>query len=144
MFEFLFGGKKKMELIRELVEQRMMDEGYTDIEYKLRIKQMGNVELMSTPEANLVTILETVLQLQKRGALLVPILNKIEDHRKRLGHDPDTFNTIMEIARDIKTSGDGFVMYCKYRMDIETGGVMTEGQFMRAMEQAMPILTRNA
>ena len=141
VFEFMLGGKKKLELIRELLEQRMMDEGYTDMEFKLHIKQMGNLQLLSTPEANLVTIIQTVLRMQKSGALLVTILKTIEDQRKPLGQDPAEFYDILQIAGDVRTSGDAFVFYCKYRMDVETGGIMSEDQFIRAMEQAMPVLT---
>lgn len=143
MFEFMLGGKKKkIELIRELVEQRMMDEGFTDMEFKLHIKQMGSLQLLATPEANLVTIIQTVLRMQKSGALLVTILETIEEQRKSIGHDPAEYYDILRIAGDAKTAGDGFVFYCKYRMDVETGGIMTDQQFIRSMEQAMPVLTR--
>lgn len=49
MFDFLFGGKRKLELIRELLEQRMRDLGFDDMESRLKVKELGNVELMGTP-----------------------------------------------------------------------------------------------
>ena len=41
MFDFIFGGKRKLELIRELLEQRMKEEGFDDIDSRLRVKELG-------------------------------------------------------------------------------------------------------
>ena len=45
MFDFVFGGKQKLELIRELLEQRMRGIGFDDMDSKLQIKQMSNFQL---------------------------------------------------------------------------------------------------
>lgn len=66
MFDFLFGGKKKLELIRELVEQRMRDVGFDDMDSRLKVKQLSNLQLMGTPEAAIVTIIEATLKMQQR------------------------------------------------------------------------------
>lgn len=39
MFGFLFGGDRKLSLIRELLEQRMRRSGYNDLEYRLEVKR---------------------------------------------------------------------------------------------------------
>lgn len=140
MFDFLFGGKKKIELIRELLEQRMMDEGYVEMEFKLQIKQMGNTQLMAVPEATLVTILEAVIKLQKQGLLINQIIAKIEDHRRRIGHDPDEFQHIAQVAKGHDTAGMAVPLYCKYRVDLEHRGIMSEDQFANAMEKAVTTL----
>jgi hypothetical protein len=41
MFNFLFGGKQKLELIRELLEKRMREEGFDDMDSRLQVKQLG-------------------------------------------------------------------------------------------------------
>jgi len=135
MFDFLFGGKKKIELIRELVEQRMRDHGFDDMEWRLKVKTLGNMELMGTPEAAIVTIIETVLKMQKRGMLLWQILESIESHRSSLGHNPSDFAEILEVARG-RDAGESVPMYALYRVNLEAPGRVTEDQFFNAFSQA--------
>ena len=56
MFDFAFGGKRKLELIRELLEQRMREEGFDDMDSRLQVKQLGKLQLLGTPEGGIVTI----------------------------------------------------------------------------------------
>jgi hypothetical protein len=141
MFDFLFGGKKKLELIRELLEQRMLDLGYDDMKYRLHIKQMGNMELMGSPEAAIVTIIESVLKLQRQGVLLGGIIHTIEDHRKSLGRDETEFRRILAIATgSISKAGDAIPDYCYYRIGIEHPGKMSEDQFANAFTKATTAL----
>lgn len=141
MFDFLFGGKKKIELIRELVEQRMRDHGFTDIDSRLKVKELGNMELMGTPEAAIVTIIETVITAQRRGMLLGQILLELESHRKSLGHNPSDFNEILDMARG-PSAGDAVPFYAFYRINIEAPGRVTEDQFFNAFNQAAQVLAR--
>lgn len=62
MFEFVVGGKRKLELIRELLEQRMREEGFDDMGSRLRVKELGKLQLLGTPEGAIVTIVETVFK----------------------------------------------------------------------------------
>jgi hypothetical protein len=141
MFDFLFGGKKKIELIRELLEQRMRDLGYDDMEYRLHIKQMGNMELMGSPEAAIVTIIESVLKLQSQGVLLGGVIHNIEDHRKSLGHDETKFRRILAMATgSISQAGEAIPEYCFYRISIEQPGKMSQEQFAKAFTQATTAL----
>ena len=93
MFDFAFGGKRKLELIRELLEQRMREEGFDDMDSRLKIKELGRLQLIGTPEGAIVTIVETVIKSQKQGALLTSILSSIENHRNSLGSNPKEFLT---------------------------------------------------
>ena len=43
MFDFMFGGKRKLELIRELLEQRMREEGFDDMDSRLKVKELGKL-----------------------------------------------------------------------------------------------------
>jgi len=139
MFDFMFGGKKKLNLIRELLEQRMMDEGYGASPYKLQIKQMGNLELMSTPEGALVTILETVMRLQRKGVLLAQILSDIEKHRAKIGHEPDRFDEIIRVATSAQ-HGMAVPLYVQYRIDLEHPNLLTEEQLEHAASEAVDAL----
>ena len=95
MFDFLFGGKRKLELIRVLVEQRLRESGFDDMECRLHVKQLNNLDLSSSPEGSVVSILETIIECQKRGMLLRPILESIENFRKKFkGHDPVFFSKL--------------------------------------------------
>jgi len=139
MFEFLFGGKKKLELIRELLEQRMRDHGFNDMEYRIRVKEMSNFQLMGTPEGAIVTIIENVFKMQKQGLLLGQILLSIEEHRKTLGQDAKEFNDILKIAGG-NSAGDAVPMYTFYRLNVEAPGKVTEEQFINAFSQATNFL----
>ena len=139
MFEFLFGGKRKIELIRELLEQRMRDCGYDDIEYRLKVKEMSNFQLMGTPEGAIVTIIENVFKMQKQGLLLGQILLSIEEHRKTLGQNAKEFDDILKIARG-NSAGDAVPMYTFYRLNVEAPGKVTEEQFINAFTQATNFL----
>lgn len=143
MFDFLFGGKKKVELIRELLEQRMREAGFDDIESRLKIKQLSNAQLMSTPEACVVTIIETVLKMQKQGALLSQIISGIENHRSSLGHDSSQFQEILNMSRGSSSeAGAAVPMYAFYRVSLEAPGRMTEEQFETTFSQAVSILAK--
>ena len=56
MFDFIFGDKRKAELIRELLKQRTRADSFDDIEYRLKIKSMGNFQLIGTLEGTIVTL----------------------------------------------------------------------------------------
>lgn len=137
MFDFIFGGKRKLELIRELLEQRMREEGFDDMDSRLRVKQLGKLQLLGTPEGGIVTIVETVITSQRQGALLASILSSIENNRKVLGSDPHDFAEIMKLASGPQ-AGDSVGAYCFYRLNIEHPGRVSIEQCMRALEQCAP------
>lgn len=134
MFDFIFGGKRKLELIRELLEQRMREVGFDDMDSRLRVKELGKLQLMGTPEGAIVTIVETVIKSQRQGALLASILSSIENHRKSLGSDPQEFAEIIELARSPQ-AGNSVGAYCFYRLNIEHPGRVSFEQCMRALDQ---------
>lgn len=134
MFDFIFGGKRKLELIRELLEQRMREEGFDDMDSKRRLKELGKFQLLGTPEGGIVTIVETVIMSQRKGALLASILLSIENHRRSLGSDPQEFNEILELAKGPQ-AGHSVGAYCFYRINIEHPGLVSMEQCMRALVQ---------
>lgn len=135
MFEFLFGGNRKLELIRELLEQRMREEGFDDMDSRLKVKQLGKVQLMGTPEGAIVTIVETVIKSQRQGALLAHILSSIENHRGSLGSDSQLFSRIVDIASGAQ-AGESVGMYCLYRLSIEHPGRVSHEQCIKALDQS--------
>lgn len=141
MFDFIFGGKQKIELIRELLEQRMRGMGYDDMQSKIHIKKMGNFELIGTPEGTLVSIIELIIKMQKSGMLIWQIIDKLENHRHKTGHDPVDFNHIMSVAKSAETAGDAVPMYCQYRLMLEYPNQhISEEDFTNAMMQATTFL----
>ena len=134
MFDFMFGGKRKMELIRELLEQRMREEGFDDMDSRLKVKELGSLQLIGTPEGGLVTIVDTFVKSQRQGVLLSQILASIENHRKSLGSDPQKFSEIIEIARGAE-AGYSVGFYCHYRLGIEHPGLFSLEQCMKAFNQ---------
>ena len=129
------GKNKKSALIRELLELRMAEEGFADTKDKLRIKSLGKFALLSTPEGTIVTIIETVIKLQKRTASLHQILHSIENHRKRIGHSHEHFDKILESSMS-DTPGMSVIYYCIYRISLEYPGILTDEQVLKASEKA--------
>jgi hypothetical protein len=143
MFDFIFGGKRKLELIRELVEQRMRDIGFDDMEWRLKVKEMGNFELMGTPEGTIVTIIENVFKLQKQGLMIGQILMAIENQRKSTGQNSAEFMEILNIASgSIDDAGSAIPVYCFYRMNMEYPDKINEDQFMNAFSQAVNVMSK--
>jgi len=143
MFDFIFGGKRKLELIRELVEQRMRDIGFDDMESRLKVKEMGNFQLMGTPEGTIVTIIENVFKLQKQGLMIGQILMAIENQRKSTGQNSAEFMEILNIASgSIDDAGSAIPVYCFYRMNMEYPDKINEDQFMNAFSQAVNVMSK--
>jgi hypothetical protein len=140
MFEFLFGGKRKLELIRELLEQRMREAGFDDLESRLKVKELNNTLLSGTPEAAIVTIVETTLKMQKQGILLFNILSAMENHRGSLGRNADTFNEILQVSRG-PDAGYAVPMYIHYRVNLEAPGRMSADQIERAIAQCIQVFS---
>lgn len=138
MFDFLFGGKKKIELIRELLEQRMRDLGFNSMEHRLAVKNMGTKQLIGTPEGTMVTIISTVLKMSSKGMLLHHTLDGIEQHRLGSTHD---FQEILDLAKGAPDeSVAALAAYSFYRINLEHPGRMTVEQFTNAFEQACEAL----
>lgn len=141
MFDFIFGGKKRIELIRDLLEQRMADHGYSDLSYRLKIKQMGNLELIGTPEGSIVTIVATVIDGQKSKMSLYQILESIEKNRRKTGQNYAAYISILNLTRgNPEQAGLAVPEYCLYRLNLEYPDVMTYGQFENAFSQAVEVL----
>ena len=149
MFGFSFGEKRKfsaeqkLELVRVLLQQRMNDLGFVDTESKLHIKQMGDMELMGTAEATIITIIEIVLKLQKDGHMIRGIIQAIEDQRASLGQNPSEFRDILNMAAgSVGNAGDAIPEYCWYRINIEYPDSMNEEQLINVFTQATNALVQ--
>ena len=144
MFDFIFGGKKKLELIRELLEQRMRGIGFDDMEYRLKIKEMSNFQLIGTPEGTLVSIVEMVIKLQRQGMLISQILQTIENHRKSTGQNLNEFTEILNSTRGTtEQASEAIPGYCYYRINYEYPGHITLEQFTNAFLQATQVLMKS-
>jgi len=132
----LFGANKKTTLIRELLEQRMRRSGYDELDYRLNIKRLSSLKLMGTPEALIVTVIKTVVKGQKKGILLTQILQSIEGHRKRIGHDSNKFNKILKISGG-SNPGNSVSLYCGYRIFLEHDSLLDQDEVEEVVEQAI-------
>jgi hypothetical protein len=124
MFDFLFGGEKKLSLIRELLEQRMRRAGFDQMEYRLEVKRLGKIQILGTPEAAVVTIVETLIKMVKQEVPAFQIIESIENHRKNLGHNASEFREIINIAKS-EDFGPSLFQYCRYRMSLEHNSLLT-------------------
>tara|TARA_B110000503_G_scaffold95977_1_gene144423 strand:- start:1272 stop:1700 length:429 start_codon:yes stop_codon:yes gene_type:complete len=136
MFDFLFGGAKKLSLIRELLEQRMRRSGYDELEYRLEVKRLGNTQLVGSPEGTIVTILETIFKMQKNGMMLGQIITSIENHRQKIGNDQNEFNQILKVAQGANP-GECVTQYCSYRIYIEHNSMLNPSEVEDVIMEAM-------
>jgi hypothetical protein len=141
MFDFMFGGKRKLELIRELLEQRTREIGFNDMESRLKIKEMSNFQLIGTAEGTIVSIIEIVLKMQKQGHFIRNIIETIENQRKGLGQNLDEYLEILKITRGTpEQASEAIPEYCFYRINLEYPGQITEDQFANAFMKATQML----
>jgi len=136
--DFLFGGKRKIALIRELIELRGKSSGLSDIEARVKSKELGRFTLISTPESCLVTIIESIVLFQKKEEFLVVILKRIEDHRKRIKGSHPVFKNIIEMA--IRNEPMTILDYCYYRISVEHPGAMSKEQFLELFKVCSEVL----
>ena len=78
--------------------------------------------------------------MQKNGVLLGNILSSLEDHRKRLGQDLDTYKDILKVSQGSQ-AGLSVPMYVHYRVSIEAPGRMRNDQVNRTIEQTITAFT---
>jgi hypothetical protein len=121
LFGLITGRDKKLPLIRELIRKRYQRSGgsFAFIQAEDEIDRLGTFELLASPEGTIVTIVETIVQLQKKGGLFTSVLLNIEGHRARGSSDKKIFS---EIIQKYKLSGDvsqAVLEYCIYRVALE-------------------------
>ncbi|MGE0558104.1 MAG: hypothetical protein AB7E73_15700 [Burkholderiales bacterium] len=119
----------KNELIKELIQRRVRgDPVAKSMGFTARtIDSLSDLQLAGTPEATIVTIVETWVLLRRAGARDADIFSRIEDHRSHVfprGQMPTPLNLIT---------------YIKYRLILEhsRGAPMPEVFVDSAIETAM-------
>lgn len=138
MFDFLFGGKRKLNLIRKLIVKRWIEEGFGNIESRLRVEELGQFHLLQTPEGIIVAIAKAVIKRQGQGALLSSILLSLEKRLSVRGSDPLAFSEVLELASGpIDTTGQSVGAYCYYRLNIEFPGQFSLEEVMGALDQCV-------
>ena len=122
---------KKVSIIRALIGKRMSRSGFDGMTVSNELNQLTEPQLMSTPEAMVVTIIETALVLQNRGLLIAQIVEAIERHRAQLGTNENEMKMIKTIASgSVDRAHTAIPYYCLYRMKIEFPGLMTDEQML--------------
>ena len=70
MFDFVFGGKKKLNLVRAIIEQSMKDSGLDGLESRAQVKNLSNFELIGTPAGIVVNRIDLVLEAQQAEEII--------------------------------------------------------------------------
>jgi hypothetical protein len=70
MFDFVFGGKKKLNLVRAIIEKSMKDSGLDGLESRAQVKNLSNFELIGTPAGIVVNIIDLVLEAQQAEEII--------------------------------------------------------------------------
>lgn len=135
----MFGIKQRNALIRELIEWRMADSGFSDPSSRQMSKELSFLKIMGTPESTIVNIIETILIYSQRNAPLHEALEKLERKRGRIGRVPAEFNAIRGLS--FSNSGQAVVLYCAYRIEVEHYGVMSSDQVEQVVKRAWEQIT---
>lgn len=128
LFSGLFGKKdEKSELIKSLVKRRISEDPFAEAEgyTESMVDKLSKSQLMGTPEAAIVSIIETYESMQKIGASAHDILTHIESHRSQLGAEPESMPDPLLLEP-----------YIHYRVYIEnmSGTYITETMISAAIE----------
>lgn len=115
----MFGkNKKRVALIKELVEQRLENRGVSSVDSRLEIKALGTLAVLCLPEATIVVVLEGVVKAQSRGIPLGQELIRVEQQRSRQGHESSAFARIMDKANG-SNPAEAMIDYLYYRNQLE-------------------------
>lgn len=136
----MFGFGKRVALIKELVERRLVLQGDDSLNARLYVKQLGRFATMGLPEATIVTVLETALKAHKQGVPLKYALDRIEKQRRIRGSVPSVYSEILELSD--QDAANALVAYCKYRIDYESQGVsLTTDEINELISIAFPVIS---
>lgn len=137
MSSSIFSHATKVAVIQSLIERRMSRSGYDELTISKELTQLSEPQLMSTPEAMLVTVIETTLVLQQRGLLIGQIVESIERHRSQLGTNENQMNMIRAVASGpLDRAHTAIPYYCLYRMKIEFPGVIADNDMLTVYNDA--------
>lgn len=122
LWNSLFGGGRlsKEYLIRSLVKKRVSDDPTASrMGFDARmVDSLDAVQLISTPEGSIVTIVETYALMKKQGASDQQIFDRIEAHRSMIGSgtmpSPPNLESYTQYriaveCRDVMPMSGGFV-----------------------------------
>ena len=115
---FFSSRKTRAHLIRDLLTQRVL--GDPAVQGHITpgmISEMSEMELMMSPEAAIVTNVETYLVMKGQGASDAEIFSYIEDHRSSLGSGEPPENC-------------GLLEFVRYRVGIENPGLPIADRFI--------------
>lgn len=137
----MFGLGKRVALIKELVEKRLVLQGRDSLDARLFVKSLGKFATMSLPEATIVTVLETALKAQKQGVPFNFALDRLEKQRRLHGSVPSVYNEILELSH--QDAASALVAYCKYRIDYEAppGTSLTSDEITELISIAYPVVS---
>lgn len=131
-------------LIRDLLETRVQASSSKEADEIVNVGTLSVIDLLNTPEATLVEVLETIIFKPKTSLVLNDIFKSIEAHRKKLGSNRKRFNEILahseglELGSDI---GDSVEAFCRYRLDVEHGQVLSEEEVYFAFKSAATVIS---
>ena len=130
LWSSLFGGGRpsKEDLIRSLITKRVSNDPMASLAgFDARmVDSLGALELISTPEGSIVTIVETYANMKKQGASDQQIFDGIEAHRSTIGSgtmpSPPTLESYTQYRIEVE---------CRHVMPIQSGFVSEAVQVCR-------------
>ncbi len=137
----MFGkGKKRVNLVKEMITHRMIGRGYGNSEIQGIDKYLGRFTSLSFPEGTIIVIIQEVLNAHRQGVASHFAFERIEKRRRIGTRDESRFQEIMELS----INGDSalaLIEYCYYRISIEDtkGSIpLTKDEVSEAVAIAWP------
>ncbi len=137
----MFGiNKKRVNLIKEMITQRMINRGHSASEIQCINNNLGTFTSLSLPEGTIVVIIQTVIGAHKQGVPLCYALEKFEKGRRFAKHDEFKFQEIIKLSTG-ENPELALVEYCYYRISIEatkSSIPLTKDEVLDALDIAYP------
>lgn len=141
----LFGKSKKEEFIEILIKERLKLRNLPLGQIEQIIKQTSRLEKIGTPEASIVSILQDIMKLQKKGILIKQSIETVEKNRSFV-RKPTTllektqYNKLIQLAsasNSIDVSIEAVPLYVIYRIELEYPSILTEDEIIYLLGYTM-------
>ncbi len=134
LFSNLFGGDKRVKVIREIIAMIAEIEGLSEREIASNLSSLTDNQALSSTIGGIVVNIDTISKLQESGAFLLSILKHIENNRRSLGHNPSQFDEVLRTCQS--NPGAAAMQFLHYRHNIENPGTLSDEQFAAVFEYA--------
>ena len=134
LFSNLFGGDKRVKVIREIIAMIAEIEGISEKEIASNLSSLTDNQALASTIGSIVVNIDTISKSQESGTPMLSILKHIENHRRKLGHNATQFDEVLGLCQS--NPGAAAMQFLHYRHNIENPGTLSDEQFAAVFEYA--------